>query len=176
MGPLIAVAIGLATKYIPSLIGKAFSSEEAESVAKVVIDTARTVTGLDNPTDAEALAKYEQMLENDRQKQQQLSDNILAVLTLEADDMKDARQHFAGDKASDRLTYLVMIGNLPLVATLVAALIWISTLELSEGKLTALAALIGGIVQNLLQERQQVMNYRFGSTISDKFKQLTGKK
>ncbi|AWD90283.1 hypothetical protein [Dickeya phage Amaethon] len=176
MGPLIAVALGIATKYIPSLIGKAFNSEEAESVAKVVIDKAREATGLPASTDATVLAKYEELLESDRQAQQYLSDSVFQVLKLETDDLKDARQHFSGDKASDRLTYLVMIGNLPLVASLVCALIWISTLELSEGKLTALAALIGGIVQNLLQERQQVMNYRFGSTISDKFKQLTNKK
>lgn len=174
MGPLIAVAIGLATKYIPGLIGKALNSTDAEAIAKTVTDSALSYTGLQDKS--EALKRYEELLEQDKSEQQKLADQVMQLVQLEVDDTKDARHTFVGDKASDTLTYMIMIGNLPLIASAVGALIWLSTVELSEGKLTALSALIGGIISNFLQERQQVMNYRFGSTISDKFKKLTEKK
>jgi hypothetical protein len=57
-----------------------------------------------------------------------------------------------------------------LIGVGVYAFIYVMQLDLSKDVSMALSALIGGIVNQLMQERQQVMNYRFGSTIGSKLK------
>jgi hypothetical protein len=57
-----------------------------------------------------------------------------------------------------------------LIGVGVYAFIHVMQLDLSKDVSMALSALIGGIVNQLMQERQQVMNYRFGSTIGSKLK------
>jgi len=171
MGSIVSLAIGIATKYIPGLIGKAFSSDKAVEIASTVLNTAQEVTGILDPK--EALESYDKSLAKSSEEQQKLADNVLSLVKLEVEDVQDAREHFTGDAATDRLTYFVMLGNLPLVGTCVGVLVWVTMMDLDGGKLTAISALIGGVIQQLLQERQQVMNYRFGSSIGEKVKNFT---
>lgn len=50
--PLIALAISLASKFGPSLIGKLTKSDKAEEVAEKVVGFAKIVTGQDDPQEA----------------------------------------------------------------------------------------------------------------------------
>lgn len=172
MIPLIPVALSLAAKYIPDLILSATDSKSAAAVANTVLKAAADTTGILNDPE-KALDAYEKTLATSEQEQQKLVSLVTPLITVEVQDTQNAREHFSGDLATDRLTYFVMLGNLPLVGTCVGVLVWVTMADLDGGKLTAISALIGGVIQQLLQERQQVMNYRFGSSIGEKVRNFT---
>ena len=50
--PLIGLALSLASKFAPSLIGKLTGSDKAEEVAEKVVDIAKVATGQDDPQEA----------------------------------------------------------------------------------------------------------------------------
>lgn len=50
--PLIPIAISLASRFAPSLIGKLTGSDTAAEVAEKVVDMAKVVTGQNDPTEA----------------------------------------------------------------------------------------------------------------------------
>jgi hypothetical protein len=58
MGPLIPIAISLASKFAPALLGKLFG-DDAEKTAKKVTDVAQIVTGAVTPQEAQAVIEQD---------------------------------------------------------------------------------------------------------------------
>jgi hypothetical protein len=88
--PLIALAISLASKFAPSLIGKLTKSDKAEQVAEKVIGFAKAVTGQDNPEDA--VKTIEANPELALQFQRDLHDYELELAKLEYADAAGGRE------------------------------------------------------------------------------------
>lgn len=170
MLPLVPIAIGLASKYVPELIRTAFSNDKAAEVAKTVIDLAKNSTGLQEPN--EALNKFEQQLRDNSDLQIELMKQVTAVMQMQVGDVQHARETLKDDHTTSKLAYLVMVGNVPLIMLCIGLLVWVTSVDLSDGQLAAVSAIIGGCLNQLYQERQQVMNYRFGSSIGEKLRGL----
>lgn len=160
---LVNLAIAAASKYIPELISSKIENKTAKAVAETLLDAAKKATGID---DAEQALKAVESSPEFFIKQQ---DDIVAMLQSELKDVQHAREH-ANDEVTKNLSYVVMYLNPLLIGLGVYAFIYVMQLDLSKDVSMALSALIGGIVNQLMQERQQVMNYRFGSAIGSKLK------
>lgn len=166
MAPLVPIAISLATKYIPELIGKALDSKSAESVAASVIDIAKSATGLQDTSDALAAFKpTEQDIANMRK-------DILALLELQVGDVQHAREHGKYQELTTVVAYGIMFGNLALIAILIGLLVYVATSSLATSYASTLSAMIGGALNQLYQERQQVASFLFGSAVGSKLKDL----
>ena len=165
MAPLIAMAVSAASKFIPELIGSALDSEKAESVARVVTDSAMTYAGIKDPE--QALKKVQE----DKQFWEAQRSKIVDIVKMELADIQHAREH-VNDDVTKRLSYMVMVCNPVFIGLCVWALIWVSTSTLDSGLITAISAVLGGAINNFFQERQQVMNFRFGSSLGSKIKAL----
>jgi hypothetical protein len=160
---LVNLAIAAASKYIPELISSKIENKTAKAVAETLFDAAKKATGID---DAEQALKAVESSPEFFIKQQ---DNIVAMLQSELKDVQHAREH-NNDEVTKNLSYVVMYLNPLLIGLGVYAFIYVMQLDLSKDVSMALSALIGGIINQLMQERQQVMNYRFGSAIGSKLK------
>ena len=165
MSPLlIQLAIATASKYIPKIIESKIESPKAKSIANTIFEAAKEFTG--EPDPQKALSKVQDSPEFFKLHEQ----SILKELELHLEDIQHAREH-NNDEVSRKLSFVVMYLNPLLIAACVYAFIYVIGLEdVDEGTKMAISALIGSIVTHLLQERQQVMNYRFGSTIGSKLK------
>lgn len=164
MSPLlIQLAIATASKYIPKIIESKIESPKAKAIANTIFKAAKEFTGESDPQ--KALNKVQDSPEFFKLHEQ----SILKELELHLEDIQHAREH-NNDEVTRNLSYVVMYLNPLLIAAGVYAFIYVMKLDLSKDVSMALSALIGGIVNQLMQERQQVMNYRFGSTIGSKLK------
>lgn len=164
MNPLlIQLAIAAASKYIPKIIESKIESPKAKSIANTIFEAAKEFTGESDPQ--KALGKVQDSPEFFKLHEQ----SILKELELHLEDIQHAREH-NNDEVTRNLSYAVMYLNPLLISAGVYAFIYVMGLDLDEGTKMAISALIGSIVTHLLQERQQVMNYRFGSTIGSKLK------
>ncbi|UIS54087.1 putative DNA topoisomerase [Edwardsiella phage vB_EpP_ZHX] len=170
MGPLIPLALGLASKYVPDLFKSAFGSDKAAEVANIVIDTAKAATGCADSQ--QALAGYKGVLEQNPQLQLELMSKVADVLQMQVNDIQHARETLRDDATTSKLAYLIMFGNIPLIGGSIALLVWVTTSGMTEGTLATVSAIIGGCLNQLYQERQQVMNYRFGSSVGEKLRGL----
>jgi hypothetical protein len=164
MNPLlIQLAIATASKYIPKIIESKIESPKAKAIANTIFEAAKEFTGESDPQ--EALNKVQDSPEFFKLHEQ----SILKELEFRLEDIQHAREH-NNDEVTRNLSYVVMYLNPLLIGVGVYAFIYVMQLDLSKDVSMALSALIGGIVNQLMQERQQVMNYRFGSTIGSKLK------
>lgn len=169
MSPLlIQLAIATASKYIPKIIESKIESPTAKRIAGAIFDAAKEFTGEQDAQ--EALKK----VENSPEFFSVNSDAILKELELQLEDIQHAREH-NNDAVTRNLSYAVMALNPLFIAAGVYAFIEVMNADLSKDVSMALSALIGGIISQLLQERQQVMNYRFGSAIGSKLKDFMKK-
>ena len=156
------LAISAASKFLPQLIESKIDSPKAKKVAKTILNAAKDFTG---ESDQQAALKK---VENSSEFFEIHSDSILKELELHLDDIQHAREH--NDNVTSNLSYLVMLLNPLFICAGVYAFIYVMSLDLDEGTKMAISALIGSIVTHLLQERQQVMNHRFGSAIGSRLK------
>lgn len=164
---LIPLAVGIASKYIPELIGSALDSDKAEKVAKVVVAHAKQAF----PKDViPALKEFDELLEKSPEQANELRVEVLDLVKLQIQDVQHAREHNTDYKATQKLGWLVMVSSIPQVLVCLGALSYITTLNLEASVLAAVSALVGGYLNQLYQERQQVMNYRFGSSLGSKTK------
>jgi len=164
MSPLlIQLAVSAASKYIPKIIESKIESPKAKAIASTIFEAAKEFTGESDPQ--KALSKVQDSPEFFKLHEQ----SILKELELHLEDIQHAREH-NNDEVTKNLSYVVMYLNPLLIGVGVYAFIYVMQLDLSKDVSMALSALIGGIVNQLMQERQQVMNYRFGSTIGSKLK------
>lgn len=176
MAPLVQLALGVATKFIPELIGKALNDDKAKEVAEVVGNSAvayvKDKYGVDMPA-IEAIKKVDSSAEMEFWKEQRQS--VIDVIKLEVEDIQHAREHNQEDGVVRNLSYLVMWINPIFIALCICALIYVSTAGLASGVLATVAATLGAAINHFFQERQQVMNYRFGSSLGSKLKSFLQK-
>ena len=159
-----ALALGVAAQYLPDLVSK-FTGNKSEVVAKV-IDAAKLATG---NTDAELALKAYKPSTADLAA---LRADVLSVITLEVKDIQHAREVHKDDTVTDHLSYQVMYLNPIYICIGIGSIVWLCTQSLPNGVLATASALIGAGLNQLYQERQQVMNYRFGSSLGEKLKEL----
>lgn len=169
MAPLIGLAISAATQFIPELIGKAFDSKTAETVASKVIDLAKDQTGLSDPE--EALENFNPSPEDIAA----LRSDVLKLIEMEIGDVQHARVNNKHEKLTENVAYGIMYGNLVLIAALIGVFAWVATSDLDTAFASTLSAMIGGALNQLYQERQQVAGYLFGSSLGSKLKSMIGK-
>ena len=166
----ISIALGLA-KFIPDVVEMIGGKEKAE-VTKRVIDIATTVTGVSDP--AEALKKIESdpLAENDFKHE--FSKQKLDMEKLYLKDRKDARQMYRDHHvATDQTSQWIMKWNLIIVFLLVTINVAAIHFFKDDGVLiAAVSNIIGYVTNSLLSERQQVCNFRFGSSAGSKMKSL----
>lgn len=170
MLPLIPLAIGLASKFIPELVSKALDSKEAGKVAKVIISEA-TKFAPDN-SEQDALKAYEDYLAKNPAAVHQLHEQILKVVELEVKDVQHARVMGKGD---DKLTYLIVILAFVGLGACIVSLVYVVRLNLEGGALATVSAAIGSVSTLCIQQLQQISNYKYGSSIGEKFKDLSSK-
>jgi len=163
---LIPLAVSIASKYIPELIETKLDSKKAAQVADVVIKHAKSAF---NEDAVPALKKLDELMEQSPERANELRVEVLELVKLEVQDVQHAREH-TDDKATQRLGWLVMWTSIPQIMICLGTLSYITTLNLAAGVLSTISALVGGYVNQLYQERQQVMNYRFGSSLGSKTK------
>lgn len=168
MTPLISLAVSLASKYVPELIGESLNSKKARAISNLVIDAAKEYTGVKDPEQALGI------IGNDKDFWDKNSDKVFSLLEAEIRDVQHSREH-NNDDVTKRLSYLIMVVNPILIAAGIYAFIYVMSIDLEKDTSMALSALIGSVITHLLQERQQVMNFRFGSTIGSKLKDLMKK-
>lgn len=166
---LVPLAISVASKFIPDLVGKVFESDKAESIATAVVGAAKVATGLKDPE--EALAAFKP---NDEQRTA-LREQVLSLIDMQIKDVQHARENNHYTDLTAKLSWTVMVGNLLVISLLIGGLVWLATAELTSGINTTLSAMIGGALNQMYQERQQVMNYLFGSAVGSKLKDLLKK-
>lgn len=169
MAPLVGLAVSMASKYLPELIGSALDSKKAENVAKIVTDAAVAYTG--GKPAHEAL----KAVENDKEFFMAQKKDILSVIELEVRDIQHARENQCEDEVTKYLSFIVMCVNPLLIAGCVWALISVAESDMDVGLITTISAVLGGAINNFFQERQQVMNFRFGSSLGSKLKNLIKK-
>lgn len=168
MAPLVSLAISAASKFIPELIGSALDSKKAEEVARVVTDAAVQYTG------AESQHEALKQVENDQTFWNQQHGKIIKLIEIEVADVQHAREH-VNDGVTKHLSYFVMLSNPVWIGLCIWGLIYLSEQPISSDMKVALSAVLGGAINNFFQERQQVMNFRFGSSLGSKLKNMFGK-
>jgi len=114
-------------------------------------------------------------VQNDAEFFRKQRDDVLKVIELELQDIQHARENQADDNVTKHLSYVVMGINPFLIGACVWALIYVAQSDMDVGLIATLSAMLGGAINNFFQERQQVMNFRFGSSLGSKLKNLTGK-
>lgn len=168
MAPLAAVAISIASKYIPELIGAALDSKKASAVTQHVVEAVKTYTGMSVDTEQDCELALESAGPAFWLKQRE---QILKLVELELSDVQDAREK-TNDILNTKLSLLVMYVNPVLIVIGISALVYVTLqLELNGGLLATISAVLGGWLNQLYQERQQVMNFHFGSSMGSKLKQ-----
>lgn len=167
MAPLATLAISLASRYIPELIGVALDSKKAEKVSQHLIGAVGEYTSLpiDHPYQVEKA--FEQAGSKFFLEQRE---QILELAQLQTKDIQHARK-YQNEPVNTHISYTVMWVNPVLIVLGIFALVYVTTeLNLAAGLLATISAVIGGWLNQLYQERQQVMNFHFGSSLGSKLK------
>ena len=171
MAPLIPIAVSLASKFIPELIGKALDSDTAEKVATKVMDVAITATGREDPK--EALEIWDP--DTSPELKEKLRADILSLVEMQIKDVQHAREFNKYEGLTENVAYGIMYGNLVLIACLIGLFARVASSSLTVSAASTLSAIIGGALNQLYQERQQVTGYLFGSAVGSKLKDLLKK-
>lgn len=171
-----AIALGLA-KFVPDIVGW-IAGDKAEEVAEKVVDIATKVTGQPKEKADEALnainanphlaLEFHKAVMADAHK---FDEMVLA-------DRQNARESYkVHNAASDKIAFIIIKFNLPLVFLLVLADV-LACIYLSENAavLTTISTTVGFVINALLKERQDVTAFHFGSSIGSKMKTMAGLK
>jgi hypothetical protein len=170
MAPLVSLALG-AAQYIPDVL-RLFGRGEDATVANKVIGLAQKVTGNQDPEAALAELKESNIFQAKMKKM--LLDDKWVQERLDLDNVKSAREmHKVNHMAADDLGRHVIRWNLPLALGLfvVNILSLYFFREYAEILLT-LGNLTGFLLNSLLKERQDIINFYFGSSLGSKTKDL----
>lgn len=168
----ISIALALA-KFVPDIVGL-FSKkrgEEAHKAASTVSSIAEAVTGEKGKSAVAALEaspelalEFEKAVMADKHIEEQMA----------YDDRQDARDMYElHHQATDDLSHFIMAWNLPAVMMLVGLQIAAMFFFREKPEFLALiSTTFGFIINALLNERQQVTGFRFGSSVGSKAKDI----
>lgn len=168
--PLLNVALGLA-QYAPDIL-KLFGKEDEAKVASKVVETAIKVTGSDN--EAEAKKAISNNPEYQFKFQQALLEDKWVQERIDLANVQSARDMYAKNSAgADRIADNVTKYNLPLALILFSLnILAMYFLKTHSEILIALGNLTGFMLNSLLKERQDIINFHFGSSLGSKIKDL----
>jgi hypothetical protein len=168
MAPLITAAIGLA-QYIPDLL-QLFGRGNDSAVAQKVLDIAQKVSGKSDAT--QAMAAISSSPDAQLAMQKMLLEDKWVQSRLDLDNVKSARaMHEKNHAAADDLGKHVIRWNLPLafglfIVNIVSLYFFREHVEI----LLTLGNLTGFLLNSLLKERQDIINFYFGSSLGSKDK------
>lgn len=174
MIPLIQTAIGLA-QFAPKIIGLLDSDRgsKASEIAQTVTTIAKSVTGLDNARDAQVA------LGNDPELALQFELAVMADKTVlerldEQSRERATEQYKVNNKQADKIAERVTKYNLLYVAFLVVVNIAAVKYFEEDGPLIAVVSnLIGIVIGRLLEERQAIISFFYGSSHGSKLKTIS---
>ena len=174
MEPIAAISIAKAiadasgiSGWLSEKIGETFGQGAANKITEV----AKAVTGETDPE--KALEKIIQQERLKREFKLQLMDRENELILAHLHDIQDARQmYISKSHMADKIADRVIKTNHWLVASLLIANGVVLVLVTDKVVAVALGNLIGGCISHLWQERQQVMQFCFGSSLGSKMKSL----
>lgn len=167
-----ALAIAKATG-LTDWLGRKIAGPPGEQVSRRIVETAQSVVGGKSPT--EILKRVEQETESASQTRAQIRALIIGqetdLLKLAAADTIDARALYRQKSTqANRIATSIMRFNLPAIILLIAgnggALYYINNPTVA----VAIGNLIGASIASLWQERQQIMGFFFGTSLSSQEK------
>ena len=167
---MVSAAISIAARFLPDLIGKVFESDKAEAVAEAITQAAMGKYGEDAET---SLAKYMIELENNPAARAELSSLVKFTARLAIEDVQDARRQ--PENGDDKLTYVIIVLSYIGMTAVIACLVYVATLTLEAGVLAAIAAVLGSAITLMQQQIQQITNFKYGSSVGSKVKDVFGK-
>lgn len=168
-----SIALDLA-KFVPDIIDW-IAGDKEEKVAKDLVTIAENITRQKSEKAVEALEQNQILalaFQREVMKYRYRFDALVMA------DRKDARDTYKiHHDASDRIAFMIMKFNLPLVFLLVlldvVACIFLAN---NAALLTVVSTSTGFVIQSLLKERQDVTGFHFGSSIGSKMKTMAGVK
>ena len=170
MAPAIAAALSLATKYLPDLVGMLTDNKKASKTAKIVSQVAKQVTG------ATTLQGVDDALQGSPEMVLELRKAIMAdkyvAEEMRLKDVQDARSMYRQEHAqADKLSSMIMKWNLLIILVLVVVnVVAILYLSGSAAVLGLISNIIGIVIGALINERQAVTGFYFGSSLGSKIK------
>ncbi|MBL4761390.1 MAG: hypothetical protein JKY93_01665 [Gammaproteobacteria bacterium] len=172
MGPLTAIALArtlITTTGLGDWFSKKIGDEFGDKTANSVIGIAKVVAGVTTTEDAIKKIEQDQSLAN--KLQLHLKDNEHELKTLALEDVASARDMYGkknamADKVADHVTRFNLLGVVFLILVDVLVLMFVKDSVVA----VALGNIVGAIIQSLLQERQQVIGFFFGSSLGSKEK------
>jgi len=175
----ISLALGL-LQFAPKLVSLfgSDSGSKVSALAETVANVARTVTGKDDLSDATEALKADPQLAYQFQIAVMENETVLERLDEQSRQRASDQYQKTGHKQADKIADHVVKYNLPTIVGLVVAnagAVWFLG---EKGTLIAIVSnLIGVVIGQLLQERQSVISFFFGSSLGSKQKgvQLKGK-
>lgn len=168
MEPL-TLALSLA-KFVPDIVGY-FKGDKAKDAASTIVNIAENATGLKQDKALEAIESNPEMAF--RFKELVLKDKY-TLDSMYLHDTQDAREMYKHQsEAADRIAHFIMRFNLPAVAgLLVLQVVAMLFLKNNAEVLALVSTSVGFVINALLNERQQVAGFFFGSSLGSKAKGL----
>ena len=170
---MLNIALGLAS-LVPDIL-KLFGRDDDSSVATKVIDVAKKITGKDNEgellealkSDPSKILEYKKALLEDKFVRDRIDlANVQSAREMHKDN------HVQADKIADG----VIRWNLWFVFGLVGLNIFVISVFKTNPELLALVSnVLGFVINSLLKERQDIINFYFGSSLGSKIKSFIGK-
>lgn len=175
MADPISTAIALA-KFVPDIVGW-IGGKEKKAAAQELVKIAEGVTGKNGDKVLEAIEadpklalQYKEAVMADKHK----LDEMFLADRQGARDMNVTSQKMA--ELSDRTADSIMVWNLPAVAALIIIQCLVILFLEDKAELVALVSnAIGFVIASLLNERQAVVGFLFGSSMGSKLKNLSKK-
>lgn len=171
---LLTTALALA-EVVPSVL-KLFGKDEDAEVAGKVLGIAKTVTGKE--TDSEALDALKADPDLVLQYKQAILDDKWVQERIDLANVQGAREmHKVNNKQADELGKSIINWNLPLALVLFAGNLGALHFFKDHAEiLITVGNLTGFLLNSLIKERQDVINFYFGSSLGSKIKSYTGGK
>jgi|GEM_PF-5702606 len=170
MSPLLIKALPLVAEFVPDVIGW-FAGDKAEDAARDVVGIAESITGKKGEDALDAIAtdpnvalEFKRAVMADKHRKDEMA----------LDNTKDARLMYqSSNKMADTVAQRIIDWNLP-IGFFLLVLNAAFTYYMSEhaALIAGISTLIGAVVHALLKERQDVINFFFGSSMGSKMKSL----
>lgn len=164
---LIPLAITIAEQFLPSIVKKITGEDDKKAVAEKVISVAKHVTGFSDPEQA---LKQAQVSDDFKDK---LLEEFVEISRIETKDIQDARKNHKYHDTTVTAIKTALWLNPALIFLGIGILAYVVVFEsLDSGSLSMLSAMIGGMINQLYQERQQCYSFLVGSSLGSKLKSM----
>lgn len=169
-------ALGL-LRFVPDLIGL---FDKDKSVVEKVAGIAKSITGAETVDQAEQALVADPALAYQFKLAVMENETVLEKLD-EQSRQRASEQYSIHNEQADKIADSIMSRNLPTVFALVvinAVVVYLFTHYAANqiGQVAIISNLIGVVIGSLIQERQQVVSFFFGSSLGTKLQSVLGSK